>query len=105
MKGFIEPLHLSRGSQLISGYDSAWRKRDLHHRTEATLADTKSRLQQANIVLTTFRWVHEEMLPASCFAPTPGNLHTGGLKLKYRQPLLTELQHKVGRRRKALVVL
>ena len=46
----------------------------------------------ANIILTTFRWVHEELLPASCFVGAPGHVHMGGLKLKLRQPLLTELQ-------------
>merc|ERR550534_46127 len=98
MKGFLEATHLNRGSVLVANYDSAWRKRDLHHRTEATLADVKSRLQQANIILTTFRWVHEELLPAGCFTATTtsgGHIHTGGLKLKLRQPLLTDLQHKV----------
>ena len=91
-KGFVEPDHLHSAGIIITGYDSAWRKRDLHHRTEATLADVKYRLQQANIILTTFRWVHEELLPASCFVAPSSHVHTGGLKLKLRQPLLTELQ-------------
>ena len=44
-KGFVEPDNLNGAGILITGYDAAWRKRDLHHRTEATLADLKSGLQ------------------------------------------------------------